>query len=745
MSPKLLSAKPRGLCTLHRRMGLWILLAASLSGCVEYEINKDADHATGGVTPLTDTAEPDTAPPDTDPEPDPEEEEDTGGNVVEELEDDTGFSPPDTGIPEDEPEACEDPELSTSVPVDETCMSTPVTGEMSSRVEWAVSDFTELWEYREILMAPVVGHLTDDNGDGEIGDGDIPDIVFVTDDGGYVEHFQGVLRVISGDGTSDHLSLMVHEFDGGQVLIHRYSGVALGDIDDDGVPEIVTMVEYLPTTSGEHEGEPVEEPDFPVGPPPPPDHHDEDDGAESAGMNLCYPAAFDVEGNLEWLALEAGFDCGGHTPALADLEGDGDVEVIIGATIIEGTDGSLVAIGSEGTGRYLAYEEIGAIVSIVDLDLDGFQEIIAGRTLYDPMGEVICSLPDPELDGFTAAADLDGDGLGEFVVVGNGLVVTAEDDCSILNEWSLLGTGTGGPPTIADFDADGHPEIGVASATHYAVYEPDGTLVWSRAVTDASSHATGSTVFDFEGDGRPEVVYADEVALWILDGLTGDVRLSDTSHESRTLHEFPLVVDVDADGYPEIVVPNGGGHYDEADERTGLYVLGSGDDSWLGGRQVWNQHAYNIVNINDDLSIPSIPDANWPLYNNFRSGDLNPVAGENAPDAVPIAEACLIECADGVIVLGFRLGNAGTSTLRTDMLTTVYAVDWAGDRALTTLKISPPIAPGGTSDMEVFSVPADEVGAEGIRIVVDDDNGVSRVRECNEDNNELVLSTAVCP
>ena len=460
-------------------------------------------------------------------------------------------------------------------------------------------------------------------------------------------------------------------------------------------------------------------------------------------LNMCYPAAFDISGELEWISLEAVFDCGGHTPVLADLEGDGDVEVVVGSTIVEGSDGSLVAVGGEGRAVYPAYEEIGAIPAVVDLDLDGSQEIIAGRTLYGPGGEVICSLSDPEVDGYTAAADLDGDGLGEFVVVGNGRLVVADDDCGWRTDWPLMGVGTGGPPTIADFDADGEPEIGVASATHYAVYEPDGALVWSHAVTDASSHATGSTVFDFEGDGRPEVVYADEVALWILDGLTGDVRMMDSNHTSRTLHEYPLVVDVDADGYPEIVVPNGGGHH--GDERTGLYVLSSSDASWLGGRQTWNQHAYNIVNVNDDLSIPSIPESNWPLYNNFRSGDLNPVAGENAPDAIPLAEACVLECEDNLIYIGFKLGNAGTSTLRTDMITSVYAVDWPHDRRLTTLKASPPIPPGETSEMEIFTVPADQVGEDGIRIVVDDEYGISRVRECNEENNAIRLPEAVCP
>ena len=56
--------------------------------------------------------------------------------------------------------------------------------------------------------------------------------------------------------------------------------------------------------------------------------------------------------------------------------------------------------------------------------------------------------------------------------------------------------------------------------------------------------------------------------------------------------------DVDGDGSSEIIVPNGGGHLEESLE--GLYVLGPAEGSWLMSRQIWNQHAYAIVHVNDD-------------------------------------------------------------------------------------------------------------------------------------------------
>ena len=136
------------------------------------------------------------------------------------------------------------------------------------------------------------------------------------------------------------------------------------------------------------------------------------------------------------------------------------------------------------------------------------------------------------------------DGDGEVVMVWDHKIAIINEHCHVTAEWRMLGEGTGGPPTIADFDGDGEPEIGVASALDYCVYETTGALLWAFGTTDESSHATGSTVFDFEGDGRPEVVYGDEVKLWILDGLTGAVRFESSLHSSRTLHEYLSLIHI---------------------------------------------------------------------------------------------------------------------------------------------------------------------------------------------------------
>ena len=52
-----------------------------------------------------------------------------------------------------------------------------------------------------------------------------------------------------------------------------------------------------------------------------------------AGFSPCTLAAIRPDGTLLWVSRGADFDCGGHAPALADLEGDGDVEIVLGALV----------------------------------------------------------------------------------------------------------------------------------------------------------------------------------------------------------------------------------------------------------------------------------------------------------------------------------------------------------------------------------------------------------------------------
>ena len=51
----------------------------------------------------------------------------------------------------------------------------------------------------------------------------------------------------------------------------------------------------------------------------------------------------------------------------------------------------------------------------------------------------------------------------------------------------------------------------MSSASFYTVYDPDGGIVWSASVSDASGIAAG-TAFDFLGDGIAEAMYGSDTA-----------------------------------------------------------------------------------------------------------------------------------------------------------------------------------------------------------------------------------------
>ena len=205
-------------------------------------------------------------------------------------------------------------------------MSPARDGTLGALVEWSITEFEGYPEYSQILSAPVVGQLTDDNGDGVAGPDDVPDIIASFDDAGTEDSAHGVRRWISGDGTANELILdrWVDEF-GDQFFPYRYASPALGDINGDGFAEIVSLFERVST--GPADGGPPDD-----GGPPPDDDTDHPVAPPSTVARWrgpppipCHIGALHIDGTVLWMSDEH-IDCGGHAPALADLEGDGTVE-----------------------------------------------------------------------------------------------------------------------------------------------------------------------------------------------------------------------------------------------------------------------------------------------------------------------------------------------------------------------------------------------------------------------------------
>jgi hypothetical protein len=274
-------------------------------------------------------------------------------------------------------------------------------------------------------------------------------------------------------------------------------------------------------------------------------------------------------------------DWGG--PSVHDLDDDGKPEVLFYGAVYDGPTGAVLDEHiAPGT---LDPISSGYIPVAADVDADGHPELVSGVGLFDwdtatrhwtaragsLGGGGRIAVADLGTYGADPAADDRAtlDGKAEVVVVTAGVVRIMTLGGRQIFAATLPGVqpGSGGPPTIADFDGDGRAEIGDAGKFAYAVFDPDCNpggdatgcpsgrtdgILWSQPSQDASSNVTGSSVFDFEGDGRNEVVYGDECFTRVYDGTSGQVMYS-RYRTSCTWYENPVIADVDGDFNAEIV------------------------------------------------------------------------------------------------------------------------------------------------------------------------------------------------
>jgi hypothetical protein len=432
------------------------------------------------------------------------------------------------------------------------------------------------------FVTPLVGNLTDDNGDGEINLCDIPDVVVVAS-----------ASMAGNPGSPGRCYVL----DGATGTLHHALATdvdesvtpALGDIDGDGMMEIVTV-----TPDG-------------------------------------FVTAFEHDGTLKWVSTTAQwtvtaatpYRAFGHAIALADIDEDGDVEILSGGMVVDHT-GQLLWTTSSAPGLWSANV-------LADLDGQPGLEIVTGNAAYHADGSPYYAVPGLET-GFPQVANLDADPQPEILVTTQqGLTLLEHDGTVVYQDLRPTGVDAGAnawirPAVIHDMDGDGDAEFAVSSATYYTVYRPDASIVWSSPVYDESGIA-GGTAFDFLGDHSAEAMYADEKNLFIFGG-SGQVLLS-TPRSSGTVTEYPVVADIDNDGSAEIVVVSG--YYWGAPASPLVQVVRDREDRWIQARRIWNQHTYHVTNVREDGTIPQHEVPSWTRLNTFRSNAQIDGAGVCVP------------------------------------------------------------------------------------------------------------------
>jgi hypothetical protein len=291
--------------------------------------------------------------------------------------------------------------------------------------------------------------------------------------------------------------------------------------------------------------------------------------------------------------------CGGHgyynedtfwsSPSLADVNGDGILEIITGADITTGNmyndpSGGYVYLFN-GQGVMLAQtwldQRIYSSPAVADIDNDQKLEIVvgtgthlAGKGYYVSAYEIDLSKPTPRerlilkwrnatggrVFASPAVGDLNGDGADDVVVTSyigdngaEGSEVFAWDgntgqqlfrtrSCNFMGQ-SLA---TQSSPTLADLDGDGKLEVLYSHAWEVTVLNHDGTYYT-----------------DYSNPTYPGAPFNSACAR------TTAPTTTKTYYTKYTLNASPAVADLDGNGKVEVVIAGG---YDSTGQRGGIYA-----------------------------------------------------------------------------------------------------------------------------------------------------------------------------
>lgn len=597
----------------------------------------------------------------------------------------------------------------------------------------------------------------------------------------------GVLRVLNAQDCSQLETIHDPEYP-----LIAAAPPAIGDLDGDGIPEIVALTantgliafRYNPET-GAHERYWVSE-----------------------GSNIT--------GALRW-----------DGPSIHDLDDDGIPEVLSRGEVFSGVTGARINVGQTGVSTAV---NTGSFAVAADFDNDGAIELVANDIFrWDTAsnlwvmvypgpgtGAVAHALADfgtPAPGGFDSTSL---DGIAEIVtVLSSQVTVTTLDGTVVMTSNAISG---GGPPTVGDFDNDGFPEVASAGGTEYVIFDLEceeandecvGNFVrWSTVSQDASSARTGSSIFDFEGDGQAEALYADECFTRIYDGSNGDVLYS-SFRTSCTWYENAVVADADRDENTEIIVGSNsncsvtcplvdpihpGVRCEENEDcrsgaceaglcrceddtqceddttcttsldasaalvcravhpadvaQQGVRVLRDSLDRWVSSRPIWNQHTYSITNVNDDGTIPRTSE--WAQnhadasLNNYRQNAQGEAAPGALPDITGRLDTDICREADGEETrLVSTVCNRGERAVGAALPATFYLGPPSEGVVLCTSFTPGPVPVGGC--LEVSCVLGEEIENGEVYVRVNDDGaGGATTIECIDDNNEDSVTVSGC-
>ena len=418
-----------------------------------------------------------------------------------------------------------------------------------------------------------------------------------------------------------------------------------------------------------------------------------------------------------------------------------------------------------------------------DLDNDGVLEVVAGNRVYkinivnfsgtgggNQVTSVIVA-PSNLPDGFTSVADIDMDGDLDVIVTGG----HTSPHVACMYVWDgATSTQIGGTVTVSSKDkrisrafagdilGDGRPEIAFTYTLCMNAYKFNGTTfqpLWNGAsgiATTDQSGATTMSMFDFNQDGNVEIVYRDAHNLRIID--KNGANISTIPCLSATHTEYPIIVDLDRDGHADIVVTGGLGPENGPDKIQLLCFGSQTPGAWAPARSVWNQHAYNSVNINEDLTVPRhpfnpttvFPNGKRP-YNNFLQQQtiLNSQGGQLwlTPDFVMTGapNTHYYTVGDSLVISNLCVRNIGEARSGDSLQIALYRDLRAPSNLLRVYKLPAAIDVGATRCYTIKLAGVLSLSAGGLHIEINDDGRRHPQLECDTLSNGSLIAISSIP
>ena len=457
---------------------------------------------------------------------------------------------------------------------------------------------------------------------------------------------------------------------------HRYAHPMLGDLNNDGYPDIVGLQVVDGNNTAQIGGIGV--------------------SLASLGIELRQPKleVYLNDGSGNFPSRTASYDLGGTAfvyGLLLDADGDNDLDLLLQPSV---TTHPFRLLANDGSGSFAnhTHPSVG-------------MEATSGR----PLSSSVCAMPrSGEMEmrpGAITLADYDGDGDIDIVCAGglwknDGFGAFAEDTANPMT------TDATGFVAVGDLDADGDVDIIVQKQGQMAVHLNDGTgtmINQQEHTLGVRTGGMGVAIADIDGDGDLDVWEGmqDDGRLWLNagtgefteqdvqagNGLNGYSRTRNSVWPSRFHTEDSsqdrygnLFVDINGDG--DLDMTNGGFLYENS--RGGEFVDMSSQSEFLNFVTPTKVHAADIDGDGDvDLLFSVVGNYRW--YQAPHGVNSGAVRDHYCPHLIGTTTSCWVprfsvkpECGNATAFTNDASGYWRNCIDTSDAIDPVTGTTWAG-------------------------------------------------------------------